>query len=107
MSFDLFRMNDRGEFICHLVRLWAYANGVTMQFSRQGKPTDNAFIESINGSLRDEWLYVQWFDELTGAKMKLHAWQRESNETRPNRALKELSPQEYRARRAQERSATC
>ena len=68
---------------------------VTMQFSRPGKPTDNAFIESFNGSLRDECLNVQWLDDLTDAKLMLQAWQREYNETRPHRALNELSPLEY------------
>ena len=99
---------DNGsELASRLVDLWAYANGVTMQFSRPGKPTDNAFIESFNGSLRDECLNVQWFDDLTDAKTKLQAWQREYNETRPHRALNELSPLEYRARWAQRRSEIC
>jgi putative transposase len=51
-----------------------------MQFSRPGKPTDNAFIESFNGSLRDECLNAHWFADLTDAKQKLQAWQREYNE---------------------------
>ena len=33
-----------------------YENGVTLDFSRPGKPTDNAFVESFNGRLRDECL---------------------------------------------------
>jgi len=36
--------------------LWAYARGVTLDFSRPGKPTDNAFIESFNGKFRAECL---------------------------------------------------
>ena len=90
---------DNGsEFSGRLVDLWAYANKVTMQFSRPGKPTDNAFIESFNGSLRDECLNVHWFADLTDAKQKLQAWRREYNESRPHRALNELSPLEYKAR---------
>ena len=73
---------DNGsEFSGRLVDLWAYANGVVMQFSRPGKPTDNAYIESFNGSLRDECLNVHWFDDLTGAQTKLQAWRQEYNET--------------------------
>jgi putative transposase len=34
--------------------LWAYQNGVKIDFSRPGKPTDNAFIESFNGTFRAE-----------------------------------------------------
>ncbi len=96
---------DNGsEFVGPLVDLWAYANGVTMEFSRPGKPTDNAFIESFNGSLRDECLNVQWFDDLTDAKEKLQAWRREYNESRPHRSLNELSPLEFKAQWAENRS---
>ena len=84
--------------------LWAYANQVTMEFSRPGKPTDNAFMESFNGTLRDECLNVHWFDSLTDAKMKLQAWQREYNETRSHRFLNELSPLEYRVWWAERKS---
>ena len=53
-----------------------------MEFSRPGKPTDNAFIESFNGSLRDECLNIHWFRDLTNAKEKLQVWQKEYNETK-------------------------
>ena len=76
--------------------LWAYANGVTMEFSRPGTPTDNAFIESFNGTLRDECLKVHWFDDLTDAKEKLQAWRREYNGSRPHSALGGRTPQEAR-----------
>ena len=60
---------DNGsEFAGRLVDLWAYANQVTLEFSRPGKPTDNALIESFNGSLRDECLNVHWFRYLTDAR---------------------------------------
>ena len=96
---------DNGsEFVGRLVDLWAYANSVTMEFSRPGKPTDNAFIESFNGSLRDECLNVHWFDDLTDAKEKLQAWRREYNEIRPHRSLDELSPLEFKAQWAENRS---
>ena len=71
---------------------------MTTQFSRAGKPTDNAFIESFNGSLRDECLNVQWFDELTGVKTKLQAWQREYNEEHSHSLLGYGTPAEYATR---------
>ena len=96
---------DNGsEFCGRLVDLWAYANSVIMEFSRPGKPTDNAFIESFNGSLRDECLNVHWFDDLTDAREKLQAWRREYNESRPHRSLDDLSPLEFKARWAENRS---
>ena len=66
-----------------LVDLWAYANKVTLAFSRPGKPTDNAYIESFNGSLREECLNVHWFEDLPEARTKLQVWKQEYNEDRP------------------------
>ena len=44
---------DNGsEFSSQAMDLWAYQNGVRMAFSRPGKPTDKAFVESFNGTLR-------------------------------------------------------
>lgn len=89
---------DNGsEFSGRSVDLWAYANQVILEFSRPGKPTDNAFIESFNGSLRDECLNTHWFSSLTDAQEKLEAWRRDYNGSRPHKALNGLTPQEYRA----------
>ena len=72
------RCDNGSEFAGRLVDLWTYANGVVMEFARSGKPADNAFIESFNGSLRDECLNVHWFDDLTDAQKTLQAWRRET-----------------------------
>ena len=48
------RVDNGRAFISKALDLWAYANGVTLNFSRLGKPKDNAFIESLNGLLRDD-----------------------------------------------------
>ena len=50
--------------------LVTYGNKVTLEFSRPGKPTDNALIESCNGSLGDECLNVHWFRDLADARHK-------------------------------------
>jgi len=48
---------DNGpEFISKTLDTWAYRNGVTLEFSRPGKPTDNAYVESFNGHFRQECL---------------------------------------------------
>ncbi len=44
------------EFISRALDHRAYINRVTLDFSRRGKPTDNALVESFNGRLRDECL---------------------------------------------------
>ncbi len=53
--------------------LWAYTNKVMLAFSRPGKPTDSAYIESLNGSFRDECLNCHWFESLSDAKLKVEA----------------------------------
>ena len=87
-----------------LVDLWAYANKVTLAFSRPGKPTDHAYIESFNGSLREECLNVHWFEDLTDARAKLQVWKQEYNEDRPHRSLKNLTPLQYKAQWHTQRS---
>jgi putative transposase len=62
---------------------------------RPGKPTDNAFIETFNGSLRDECLNLHWFDTLAEAKALIEAWRRDYNESRPHMALGNKEPREY------------
>jgi putative transposase len=75
--------------------LWAYQNGLRIDFSRPGKPTDNAHVESFNGTFRQECLNAHWFTTLGEAKEIIQAWRREYNETRPHRALGEQTPNEF------------
>jgi transposase InsO family protein len=90
-----FRMYYGSEFTSRILDLWAYHNRVTREFSRPGKPTDNGHIESFNGSLRDECLNAHWFSSLADAKDKITKWLKDYNESRPHRALNNLSPLEY------------
>ncbi|SMG00592.1 Mobile element protein [Burkholderia singularis] len=57
--------------------------------------TDNSFIETFNGSFRDECLNLHWFESLAEAKRETEAWRRDYNEMRPYTALKDLTPGEF------------
>ena len=81
------RVDNGSEFISRDLDLWAYAKGVTLDFSRPGKPTDNAYIEAFNGRLRAECLNAHWFLTLADAAEKLEAWRRYYNEDRPHGAI--------------------
>lgn len=81
------RVDQGSEFISRDMDLWAYHNGVTLDFSRPGKPTDNAFIESFNDRFRAECLNAHWFLSLSDAAEKLEAWRRDYNEQRPHGAI--------------------
>jgi hypothetical protein len=60
---------DNGpEFAGKELDAWAYCRGVKLRFSRPGKPTDNAFVESFNGRLREECLDAHWFTSLGEAR---------------------------------------
>ena len=67
------KVDNGSEFISKALDKWAYENNVALDFSRPGKPTDNAFIESFNGSFRDECLNVNWFLSIDDAKEKIKA----------------------------------
>ncbi len=68
------RVNNGSEYISRDLDLWAYANGVTLDFSRPGKPTDNGFIEAFDSKLRAECLNAHWFLSRADAQDKLEGW---------------------------------
>jgi len=86
------RVDQGSEFISRDLDLWAYQKGVILDFSRPGKPTDNAFIESFNGKFRAECLNAHWFMNLDDARAKMEEWRRDYNEVRPHSAIGNKPP---------------
>ena len=84
---------------------WAYRNGVKLEFSRPGKLTDNAFIESFNGRLRQECLQQNWFTSLADARQIIEEWREDYNEERPHGSLAYRTPSEFVAHWQQTRTA--
>ena len=69
---------DNGsEFSGQAMDLWAYQHGVWIDFSRPGKPTDNAHVESFNGTFRQECLNAHWCMTLSEAKEIIEVWRPE------------------------------
>jgi len=92
-------MLDNGpEFTSKALDAWAYAHQVELTFSRPGKPTDNGYIESFNGKLRDECLNRHWFTSLDDARATLEAWRCDYNDARPHSALGQLAPTAFAQR---------
>jgi putative transposase len=91
-------MDNGSEFTGRLLDLWAYHHKVQLDFSRPGKPTDNSFVESFNGSLRDECLNVNWFETLEDARAIVEAWRADYNESRPHMAHNGVPPGEFARR---------
>jgi putative transposase len=88
------RVDNGPEFISRSLDCWAYWNGVELEFSRPGKPTDNALIESFNGRLREECLNQHWFESLFEARRIIEEWRKDYNEQRPHSALGGRTPVE-------------
>jgi putative transposase len=91
------RVDNVPEFVSKALDRWAYERGVMLDFSRPGKPTDNVYVESFNGRLREECLNANWFLSLQDAQAKIEAWRREYNESRPHTALGHVPPAEFAA----------
>ena len=92
------RVDNGPEFTSRMLDQWAYLNGVELDFSRPGKPTDNAFIESFNARLRQECLNESWFLSLQDARSKVEAWRRHYNVERPHGSLGNVAPKEFAAK---------
>jgi putative transposase len=93
--------SDNGtELTCMAMLRWSQEMRIEWHYIAPGKPTQNAFIESFNGKLRDELLNETLFTSLVQARVVLSAWKADYNNVRPHSALGNLSPAEYAARGA-------
>ncbi|MEO3480875.1 MULTISPECIES: IS3 family transposase [unclassified Phaeobacter] len=90
-------VSDNGtEFTSRAILRWADRNGVDWHYIDPGKPQQNAFIESFNGSLRDELLNEELFDTLDDARRKLALWRYDYNNVRPHSSLGNRTPKQAR-----------
>lgn len=89
-------VSDNGtEFTSMAILRWVQETGIDWHYIAPGKPTQNAFIESFNGKLRDECLNETLFSSLAEARETLETWQKDYNTQRPHSALGNLTPTEF------------
>jgi putative transposase len=88
-------VDNGSEFYSKEMDRWAYWHGVKLEFIRPGKPTENGYVESFHGRLRDECLNVHLFFSVEDARQKVEAWRQDYNTERPHGSLNGLTPQEY------------
>jgi putative transposase len=84
------------EFTSRAILKWAGDNDVDWHYIDPGKPQQNGFIESFNGSLRDELLNEEIFATLDDARRKLSLWRYDYNNVRPHSSLANQTPAEVR-----------
>ncbi|WP_188905161.1 integrase core domain-containing protein [Deinococcus aerophilus] len=83
---------NSSEFVSKALDLWTFGHRVTLDFSRSGRPQDNAHIEPFNGSFRDECLNTHRFLSLEDFAEKIKHWRADGNTHAPRSALKNLAP---------------
>jgi putative transposase len=89
---------DNGpEFRSRAFDAWAYQHGITIEFIQPGKPVQNAFGESFNGKMRNEWLNAHWWRTITEAQRGIEEYRRIHNTVRPHRSLGRRTPAEFAA----------
>ena len=74
---------------------WAAQHRIDVQQIEPGKPMQNAFCESSNGSFRDESLNTTWFSSPPEARRRIEAWRPEYNTERPHSSLGNPTPHQY------------
>ena len=90
------RVDNGPEFAGRMLDQWAYLNGVEIDFSRPGKPTDKRLHRvRFNGRLRAECLNASWFLSLADARERIEDWRCHYNEDRPHTALGGLTPRAF------------
>ena len=89
-------VSDNGtELTSNAILTWADQSRVAWHYIAPGKPTQNAFIESFNGRLRDELLNETLFTSLAQARVELGHWRADYNDTRPHSQLGWKTPSEF------------
>ena len=89
------RCDNGPEFISHRLQQWCEQNKITLQYIQPGEPTQNAYIERNNGSLRRELLDAYMFTTVKEVRQMTQDWQMDYNHYRPHKALKYETPVGY------------
>jgi putative transposase len=89
-------VSDNGtEFTSMAILRWSQETGIDWHYIAPGKPTQNAFVESFNGRLRDELLNETLFSSLAQVREALEAWKDDYNTLRPHSGVGNLPPAVY------------
>lgn len=89
------RCDNGPEFISHQLQQWCEKQQITLQYIQPGKPTQNAYIERNNGSLRRELLNAYMFTTLRQVREMTAQWQADYNSERPHKSLGHLAPDQF------------
>ena len=89
-------VSDNGTEMTSLAVLkWCQDSQIEWHYIAPGKPMQNGFVESFNGSFRDECLNETLFSSLIQARAEITAWKEDYNQNRPHSSLGNITPSEF------------
>ena len=91
------RSDNGPEFVAGAILRWLHTAQIETALIDPGKPWQNGADESFNGTLRDEYLSLQWFRNRVEVRVGIEQWRRHYNEVRPHSSLGYLTPMEFKA----------
>jgi len=68
------RSDNSPEFTSRTFAAWANKHNIKHILIEPSSPKQNAYIESFNGTFRDECLNEQWFTSLVEARFEITRW---------------------------------
>lgn len=86
------RMDNGPEYINQKLVDWANSKQITLMYTQPGKPTQNAYIERFNRTVRHEWLELNLFESIEQAQLLATQWLWTYNNDRPNTAIGGVPP---------------
>lgn len=89
-------VSDNGtEMTSTAILKWCQDMQINWHYIALGKPIQNGFVESFNGSFRDECLNETLFSPLRHAQYGITKWKEDYNKNRPYSSIGNLTPNEY------------
>ncbi len=91
---QVIRCDNGSEMNSALFQTWAKQNDIRVIFIQPGKPTQNAYVERWNRTVRHEWLSQHLFESIDHAQQTATQWLWRYNHERPNMALGGITPKQ-------------
>ncbi len=89
---EMIRVDNGPEFISHKLDAWCKDHNITLAFIQPGKPTQNAYVERLNGGIRRELLNAYVFRTLDEVRERVATWQHDYNHNRPHKSFGYRTP---------------
>ena len=91
------RTDNGPEFTCRAFMTWTQKHGIKHILIEPGSPTQNAYIESFNGTFRDKRLDENWLESLEQARQTIAKCRTDYDEIRPHSSCGRIPPATFAA----------